>query len=107
MPIREYTTEEVEREPDGQFVVVDVTTGSYEADENDVVAASDRALARNPDAVLYCLKVGRPAACRRLLLLLQPLTAPAVRPETMRLWKMRTRITSGIVTVTAAAACAP
>jgi hypothetical protein len=30
---------------------VDVTTGSYELDESDV-AASDRALAKNPDALL-------------------------------------------------------
>ena len=36
-----------------------------------------------------------------------PLTAPAVRPETIRRWKIRTSITSGTVTTTAAAACAP
>jgi hypothetical protein len=35
------------------------------------------------------------------------LTAPAVSPETIRRWKIKTSITSGTVTTTAAAACAP
>ncbi len=39
--------------------------------------------------------------------LIYPLTAPAVRPETIRRWKIRTSITSGTVTTTAAAAWAP
>ena len=79
MPNRTYTTEETvrrgreiyEREAraevegvhDGEFVVVDVTTGSWEVDAHDVVA-SDRALAKNPDAVFYFARVGRPAAYR-------------------------------------------
>ncbi len=54
---------EVEAAHDGAFVVVDVTTGAWEIDEDDV-AASDRALARNPHAVLYFARVGRPAAYR-------------------------------------------
>src|SRR3712207_7545282 len=37
----------------------------------------------------------------------QPLTAPLVRPATMRRWKMSTRTTTGMVTITAAAAMAP
>lgn len=56
---------EVESEHDGEFVVVDITTGSYEVDESDV-AASDRALSKNPDAMLYFLRVGRTAAYRKL-----------------------------------------
>src|SRR4029079_2124036 len=36
-----------------------------------------------------------------------PLTAPAVRPETIRRWKMRTRTMIGIVTRIAAAAIDP
>src|SRR3954451_12722668 len=36
-----------------------------------------------------------------------PLTAPAVRPATMRLWKNRTMMMMGIVTTIAAAAIAP
>ena len=53
----------VEDSHDGEFVVVDVTTGAWEVDEDDV-AASDRVLARNPDAMLYFARVGRPAAYR-------------------------------------------
>ena len=48
---------------EGQFIVVDVTTGTWEIDEGDV-AAPDRELARNPDAVLYFARVGHPAAYR-------------------------------------------
>lgn len=54
---------EVETSYDGEFVIVDVTTGAWEVDEDDV-AASDRVLARNPDAALYFARVGRPAAYR-------------------------------------------
>ena len=60
---RDIRTEELEAEHEGEFLVVDVTTGSYELDESDV-AASDRALAKNPDALLYFMKVGRPSAYR-------------------------------------------
>ena len=76
---RTYTTEEVvqlgreiyEREiraqveasHDGEFVIVDVTTGAWEVDEDDV-AASERVLAKNSDAVLYFARVGRRAAYR-------------------------------------------
>jgi hypothetical protein len=48
---------------DGEFVVVDVSTGDWEVDEDDV-AASARVLARNSDAVLYVARVGRRAAYR-------------------------------------------
>ena len=62
----------VEPKHDGEFVVVDVTTGSYEVDESDVTA-SDRALEKNPDAVLCFLRVGRPAAYR--------IGSPRLRPR--------------------------
>ncbi len=55
--------ERVEPEHDGEFVVVDVESGSYEVGESDV-EASDLVLRKNPDAVLYFLRVGRPAAYR-------------------------------------------
>lgn len=55
--------EEIEPHYDGDFVVVDITTGSWEVDEDDV-KASDRALEKNPDAVLYFMRVGRPTAYR-------------------------------------------
>lgn len=42
-------------------MLVDVTAGAWEVDEDDV-AASDRALVKNPDAVLYFSTMGRPAA---------------------------------------------
>lgn len=48
---------------EGEFVVVDVRTGAWEVDEDDV-AASDRALSKNPDAVLYFARVGHLAAYR-------------------------------------------
>jgi hypothetical protein len=44
-------------------VVVDVTTGAWEVDEDDV-ADSERLLAKNSDAVLYFARVGRRAAYR-------------------------------------------
>lgn len=55
--------ERVESSHEGEYVVVDVRTGAWEVDEDDV-AASDRALSKNPDAVLYFARVGRPAAYR-------------------------------------------
>jgi hypothetical protein len=59
---REIRTQ-VEASHDGEFVVVDVTTGAWEVDEDDV-AASEQLLAKNPDAVLYFARVGRRAAYR-------------------------------------------
>lgn len=53
----------VESSRDGELVVVDVTTGSWEIDPDDV-AASERALSKNPEAVLYFARVGRRAAYR-------------------------------------------
>lgn len=53
----------VEDQHAGKFLVVDVTTGEYEVAEDDL-QASDRALAKNPDAVLYGLRIGEPAAYR-------------------------------------------
>src|SRR5215475_5491045 len=41
------------------------------------------------------------------LLFSYPLTAPAVRPATIRRWKTSTMIMTGIVTTTAAAAMSP
>lgn len=54
---------EVEPEHKGEFLVVDVETGEYEVDRSDL-AATKRALARRPDAVLYGLRVGYPTAYR-------------------------------------------
>ena len=79
MPYRQYTPEEVaqrgeaiyehqirahlEPEHTGKFVVIDVETGDYELDADDLVATK-RALAKRPEAVLYGLRIGFPAAYR-------------------------------------------
>jgi hypothetical protein len=51
----------VEQQHFGEFLVVDVLSGDYEIDRDDL-AASDRLLARNPHAVLYGVRIGYPAA---------------------------------------------
>jgi hypothetical protein len=42
---------------EGKFVVIDIDTGAYEIDE-DELAASDRLFARNSDAQLWVMRVG-------------------------------------------------
>ncbi len=79
MPYAHYTAEEVaargealyaqgiradvEATHAGQFVVVDIETGDYEVDADDL-AATKRAVAKRPDAVLYGLRIGSPTAYR-------------------------------------------
>ncbi len=53
----------VEAQHRGKFLVLDIETGDYEIDADDL-AATKRALARRPDAVLYGLRIGYPAAYR-------------------------------------------
>lgn len=45
----------------GKFVAIDIETGSIEIDEKDLDAIK-RVRARNPNAVLYLLRVGYPSA---------------------------------------------
>ena len=45
----------------GKFVVIDIASGDYEVDEDDL-QATKRALAKRPDAVLYGLRIGYPTA---------------------------------------------
>ncbi|MFQ5707620.1 MAG: hypothetical protein ACE5HO_09245 [bacterium] len=47
----------------GEFLVIDVKTGKYEIDPDDLVATK-RMLAKYPDAVLYGLRIGFPTAYR-------------------------------------------
>lgn len=54
---------EVEREHDGEFLVVDVATGDYAVGEDDE-EVFDRAEAKNPEGLFYLLRVGRSAAHR-------------------------------------------
>jgi len=79
MPYAKYTAEEVESrgeaiydqeirpqveaEHKGEFLVLDIETGQYEIDKDDVTATK-RALAKRPDAVLYGLRIGYPTAYR-------------------------------------------
>jgi hypothetical protein len=52
---------EVEEGNQGSFVVIDIETGKYEVDVDDL-QATKRILARRPNAVLYGLRIGHPAA---------------------------------------------
>ena len=53
----------VEAEHKGKFLVIDIETGDYQIDDDDLVATK-RALAKRPEAVLYGLRIGYPAAYR-------------------------------------------
>ena len=55
--------EKVESTHKGKFLTLDIETGSYEIDA-DEVASSMRLLDKHPDAVMYCLRIGFPAAHR-------------------------------------------
>ena len=55
--------EEVEPKHKGKFLTIDIETGNYEID-TDEVASSMRLLEKHPDAVMYCLRIGFPAAHR-------------------------------------------
>jgi hypothetical protein len=48
---------------DGKFVAIDIESGSYEMDRDDYVA-TERLLSRQPDAQVWLVRVGQPAAYR-------------------------------------------
>ncbi len=54
---------EVEREHDGEFLVVDIATGGYAVGEDDE-EVFDRAEAKNPEGLFFLMRVGRVAAHR-------------------------------------------
>ncbi len=54
---------DVERDHDGEFLVVDVATGEYAVGEDDE-EVFERAEAKNPEGLFYLMRVGRPAAHR-------------------------------------------
>ena len=54
---------EVETRHKGEFLVVDIETGEYEVDADDLIATR-RLLARHPDAIVYGLRIGFPTAYR-------------------------------------------
>ncbi len=49
--------DELESHHKGKIFVVDIETRNYEIDDEDLVA-TDRLLAKNPDAVTYGLRIG-------------------------------------------------
>jgi hypothetical protein len=53
----------VEPAHNGEFIVLNTQTGEYEMDPDDI-AASKRAVARFPAALLYTMRVGHDAAYR-------------------------------------------
>jgi hypothetical protein len=53
----------VEASHKGKFLALDIETGAYEIDVNELTALK-RAKAKNPDAALYILRVGYPTAYR-------------------------------------------
>lgn len=53
----------VEAENKGKFLVIDIETGDYEIDADDL-RATMRALAKRPAAILYGLRIGYPTAYR-------------------------------------------
>lgn len=55
--------EKLEPEHDGEFVVVDVESGSYEVAADGITAAR-RIREKNPEAILCFLRVGSPTAYR-------------------------------------------
>jgi len=79
MPYGRYTPEEVEShgeaiyarrirdkvdaEHRGKFLVIDIETGDYEIGADDL-AATQQLLATHPNAVIYGLRIGYPAAYR-------------------------------------------
>jgi hypothetical protein len=53
----------VRADDNGRFVAIDVDSGSYEIDRDDF-AATERLLARHPDAQIWLARVGQRAAYR-------------------------------------------
>jgi hypothetical protein len=47
----------------GKIIAIDIETGEYELGA-DVLSATDRLLARLPDAQIWCVRVGYPAVHR-------------------------------------------
>jgi len=54
---------QVEAGNHGRIVAIDVDTGAFEVAE-DTLTASQRLLARHPDAQIWCVRIGHPAVHR-------------------------------------------
>ncbi|MDE0468145.1 MAG: hypothetical protein OYL97_13920 [Candidatus Poribacteria bacterium] len=55
--------EKIEPKHRGKFLTIDIETGDYEIDTDEVVS-STHLLEKHPEAVIYCLRIGFPAAHR-------------------------------------------
>jgi len=55
--------DQVEAQHRGEFLVIDILSGTYEIDKDDLIAC-DRLLTRQPNAILYGLRIGYPTAYR-------------------------------------------
>lgn len=55
----------------GEFIAVDIETGAYEMDQDDYMA-TERLLARNPDAQIWLIRVGYQATYSLLATLRSP-----------------------------------
>ena len=55
--------DKVEPEHKGRILAIDVKTGDYEIDDK-VAVALERVRAKNPDAMVYCLRLGSPGVYR-------------------------------------------
>ncbi|MBI3802063.1 MAG: hypothetical protein HY268_34475 [Deltaproteobacteria bacterium] len=53
----------IESGNEGKFVAIDIETGAYEMDADDYTA-TERLLARTPEAQIWLLRVGHPTAYR-------------------------------------------
>lgn len=53
----------VESERDGEFLVIDITTGEYSVSDNEL-AAFEGAERKNPDGFFYVKRIGRKAVHR-------------------------------------------
>jgi hypothetical protein len=53
----------VESKHSGKYAAIDIETGAYELDADDY-AATERLLNRQPDAQIWLLRIGLPAAYR-------------------------------------------
>lgn len=60
---RQHIQHKIGEDDHGKFVVIDIETGDYEIASDDLTATT-RALAKRPNAVLYGLRIGYPAAYR-------------------------------------------
>ena len=66
---REWFDREIRQKVDtednyGKRLIINIETGEYEVDD-DSLAATHRLLAKDPDAQLYGMKIGFPAASKR------------------------------------------